>query len=102
MPSLAALLGLLVARMLVQGLLAIGPTALPRIAEIGIDWQVAMFTLGVSLAASLLFGLAPAVQASRGDLRDALQGRRSRGLAVAAGACAACWSSRRSRSRRCC
>jgi predicted permease len=66
--------GLLVARMLVEGLLAIGPTGLPRIAEIGIDWQVALFTLGVSLAASLLFGLAPAIQASRGDLRDGLKG----------------------------
>jgi predicted permease len=66
--------GLLVAWMLVQGLLAMSPTALPRVAEIGIDWQVALFTLGVSLAASLLFGLVPAIQASRGDLRDALAG----------------------------
>jgi putative ABC transport system permease protein len=67
-------LGLLVARMLVQGFLAIGPSDLPRLAEIGIDWQVALFTFGVSLAASLLFGLAPALQVSRGDLRDALTG----------------------------
>jgi len=67
-------LGLLVARMLVQGFLAIGPSDLPRLAEIGIDWQVALFTFGVSLAASLLFGLAPALQVSRGDLRAALTG----------------------------
>ncbi len=66
--------GLLVARLLVRALIAIGPTDLPRIAEIGIDWQVAVFTFGISLAASLLFGLAPAIQASRGDLGDALKG----------------------------
>ena len=67
-------LGVLVARALVQGLIAIGPTDLPRVAEIGIDWRVALFTLGVSLGASLLFGLAPAIQASRGDLHDGLKG----------------------------
>ena len=67
-------LGLLVARALVQGLIAMGPTDLPRVAEIGIDWRVALFTLGVSLGASLLFGLAPAIQASRGDLHDGLKG----------------------------
>lgn len=66
--------GILVALMLVRGFLAIGPTDLPRIAEIGIDWRGALFTLGASLAASLLFGLAPAIQASRGELRDALKG----------------------------
>ena len=67
-------LGLLVARALVQGFIAMGPTDLPRVAEIGIDWRVALFTLGVSLGASLLFGLAPAIQASRGDLHDGLKG----------------------------
>jgi putative ABC transport system permease protein len=66
-------LGLLVARMLIRGLLAIGPADLPRVGEIGIDWQGALFTIAVSLAASLLFGLAPAIQASRGGLRDALK-----------------------------
>ena len=67
-------LGVLVARGLVQALLAISPDNLPRVAEIGIDWRVAFFTLGLSLGTSLLFGLAPAMQASRGDLRDALKG----------------------------
>ena len=67
-------LGVLVACGLVQALIAIGPTDLPRVAEIGIDWRVALFTLGVSLGASLLFGIAPAIQSSRGDLRDGLKG----------------------------
>ncbi len=67
-------LGVLVARGLVRGLIALGPTDLPRVAEIGIDWKVALFTLGVSLGASLLVSLAPAFQSSSGDLRDGLKG----------------------------
>jgi putative ABC transport system permease protein len=68
-----AALGLLAARALVQSLIAIGPADLPRVAEIGFDWRIALFTLGVTLGACLLFGLAPAIQASRGDLCDALK-----------------------------
>jgi putative ABC transport system permease protein len=64
-------LGLLVAQALVEGLVAIGPADLPRKSEVAIDWRVALFTLGVSLGASVLFGLVPAVQASRRDFRDA-------------------------------
>ena len=65
--------GVLVARGFVRGLIAISPENLPRVAEIGIDWRVALCTLGVSVFASLLFGLAPAIQVSRTDLRDALK-----------------------------
>ena len=60
--------------MLVAALLAIGPADLPRVAEIGIGWSAAGFTLLAALGASVLIGLAPAVQAWRGDLRGALQG----------------------------
>jgi putative ABC transport system permease protein len=66
-------LGLIVARTLIEAVIAAGPSALPRVAEIGIDWSVAAFTLVVSLGTSLIVGLAPALQASRGDLRGALQ-----------------------------
>jgi putative ABC transport system permease protein len=66
-------LGLLVARGLVRTLIAIGPADLPRAAEVGIDLRVAAFTLLVSLGASLLVGIAPALQAARRDLREALQ-----------------------------
>ena len=65
--------GVVVARGFVRGLIAISPENLPRVAEIGINWRVALFTLAVSLCASLLFGLAPAIQVSRTDLRDALK-----------------------------
>jgi predicted permease len=41
---------------------------------IRIDLSALLFTFGVSLAACLLFGLAPAISASRPDLVDALKG----------------------------
>ena len=66
--------GLLVARMLVAALLAIGPADLPRVAEIGIGWPAAAFHAAGGARRRLLIGLAPAVQAWRGDLRGALQG----------------------------
>jgi ABC-type antimicrobial peptide transport system permease subunit len=44
--------GLLVARMLVSALLAIGPADLPRVAEIGIGWSAAGFTLLAALGAT--------------------------------------------------
>jgi putative ABC transport system permease protein len=67
-------LGLLVARGLVQSLMATGPAALPRVAEVSIDLRVALFTLAASLGASVLFGLGPAVQATRGRFRDPSSG----------------------------
>jgi putative ABC transport system permease protein len=66
-------LGLVVARTLIEAVIAIQPAALPRVIEIGIDLSVAVFTLVVSLGASLIVGVAPALQALRGDLRGALQ-----------------------------
>jgi putative ABC transport system permease protein len=70
---LGGALGLVVARTLIEALIAAAPAALPRVAEIGIDPSVAIFTLVLSLGTSLIVGLAPALQASRGDLRSALQ-----------------------------
>jgi putative ABC transport system permease protein len=66
-------LGLLVGRLLVEIFIAAGPANLPRVGEIAIDLRVALFTLIVSIGASLLVGVLPALQAVRRDLRDALQ-----------------------------
>jgi putative ABC transport system permease protein len=66
-------LGLLVGRALIDAMIAAAPAALPRVAEIGVDASVAVFTLLISLAAGLIVGVGPAVQASRGDLHGALQ-----------------------------
>src|ERR671927_315345 len=42
--------------------------------EASLDWRVALFALGASLLTTLLFGLAPALQATRTDLVPALKG----------------------------
>ncbi|HWB95637.1 MAG TPA: ABC transporter permease, partial [Bryobacteraceae bacterium] len=49
------------------------PAAVPRLSEIGVDWHVLMFTAAISLAASLLSGLAPAWKASRTEASQALK-----------------------------
>ncbi len=49
------------------------PADLPRIANIGIDGAVLGFALGISLVTGLLFGLAPALSASRTNLTESLK-----------------------------
>ena len=66
-------LGLLLAVWGVDLLVALSPRDIPRAEEIGIDSSVLAFTLLVSLAASVVIGVVPAVQAARGDLRIAMQ-----------------------------
>jgi putative ABC transport system permease protein len=56
-----------------RALVALAPADVPRLAEAGIDGRVLLFALGVSLVASLLFGLAPALQVLRTDLNTALK-----------------------------
>ena len=52
---------------------ALGASSVPRIDEIGINVEVLSFTLAISLAAGLLFGLAPAFRLSRVDLQANLK-----------------------------
>ncbi len=65
-------LGVLLAHWLVQTLLALRATALPRAHEIGISAPVLAFALGVTLATGLLIGLVPALQVGRTELRAAV------------------------------
>jgi len=65
-------LGLLLAWGLVRALVALGPDV-PRISEVGLDAPVVLFTLVVSAATGVLFGLVPAVRASRPDLVGSLK-----------------------------
>ena len=69
----AGVAGLILAVWGSAALVALAPSNVPRLAETSIDGWVLVFTLGVSVIASLLFGLAPALQASRVDLNDALK-----------------------------
>ncbi len=56
-----------------KALIALAPSDVPRLAETATDWRVLSFTLGVSMLTSLLFGLVPALYASRVDVNEALK-----------------------------
>jgi predicted permease len=64
-----------------HALVALAPPNLPRLAEVGIDAKVLAFTFGVSVMASVLFGLAPALASSRVDLCRALKQGGGQGIA---------------------
>ena len=66
------LVGLLLAVWGVQGLLLAAPASVPRLDTVGIDVRVLGYTLAVTVITGILFGLAPAVHALRGDLTGAL------------------------------
>ncbi len=72
-------LGVLLARASFTFLSRLIPPAMGDGSPLQLDYQVLAFSLLVSLAAGVLFGLAPAWQASRVDLNDALKqgGRQS-------------------------
>jgi len=70
---LGGLLGLLVAKWGIDGLLALTKGVLPRAGEVRLDARVLVFTLLLSLLTGLVFGLAPALQTSRADVQDALK-----------------------------
>src|SRR5439155_2051618 len=57
----------------VRLLLAMSGDAIPRAAEVGLDYEVLAFTAGVAVLTGILFGLAPAWQASRPELQDTLK-----------------------------
>jgi putative ABC transport system permease protein len=87
------LLGLGLAYWALQVLVAMAPQSLPRIQEIGVDGNVALFTGAVSLVASLLFGSAPVLKYAPAGLGIGLRAggramsesrerRRSRGILV--------------------
>jgi len=66
-------LGLLLALWGLHLFKAFIPENIPRVAQIGIDPAVLGVTLALSLSASFLFGLAPALMASRPDLNEMLK-----------------------------
>jgi putative ABC transport system permease protein len=56
-----------------QVLKGFGPDTVPRLDEVTVDGPVLVFALAVSLATGVLFGLAPAVQASRPNMNASLK-----------------------------
>ncbi len=66
-------LGLLLGIWLTDLLVSISPANTPRLEMVGIDSRVLLLTLAVTFLIGLLFGLAPAWQASRINLNEALK-----------------------------
>ena len=80
---LAGALGVLGASAAVGALVAASPADVPRVEQAAVDARALGFALAASLASALLFGMAPVMRASRGDLqaglRDAGRGVRAGG-----------------------
>jgi predicted permease len=93
--AISAALGLVVATFVLRALVEAGPAQLPRLAEVGMDWQVAAFTLVVTAMVAVACSAIPAIRFLRSDalsgLRDGGRGgtagasrQRARGILVAA------------------
>ncbi|HWS87831.1 MAG TPA: ABC transporter permease [Pyrinomonadaceae bacterium] len=65
--------GLLLSVWAMEAIVKLSPATVPRLAETSIDARVFLFALGVSVLTGLVFGLAPALQASKTDLAEALK-----------------------------
>jgi putative ABC transport system permease protein len=71
------ILGLVLGVTGVHALLAASPGDIPRSGEngagVGLDWRVALFTMGISVVTGILFGLIPALGASKPDLSSSMK-----------------------------
>jgi putative ABC transport system permease protein len=68
-----ALVGVLIAEWGTVAFKALAPAGIPRLANVQVDGRVLAFALTLSIATTLLFGLAPALFASRSDLAGTLR-----------------------------
>ena len=72
--------GVFLAIWIVKGLLALKPPMdFPLTIDLALDWRVLLFSLGVSLLAGAVFGLAPALQSTRPNLLHALKDTSAQG-----------------------
>jgi predicted permease len=68
-----AALGVGAAEWTLSAVLRLYPTNLPRAAEIGIDYRVLLFAAGLAVATGIVFGLVPALQASKPNLTEIIR-----------------------------
>jgi len=66
-------LGVLLAFWLVDLFLTLTPQTIPRLQDVRVDWTVLIFALITSLAASMLFGMAPAIRVRGLEVYDFLR-----------------------------
>ncbi len=71
--AIGGLCGLLLAKWGLGALVAFNPADIPRLTGVRINSQALLFTLAISVATGLIFGLAPAWQATRGNLNQTLR-----------------------------
>jgi predicted permease len=86
--------GTLFALWTVHAVVAFGPRGLPRLDEISVNLRVLLCTAGVAIGTGMLFGLVPALHATRTDLASSLRqagpragrgsGKRTRSVLVVA------------------
>ena len=66
-------LGLIVASWTLQLLITVAPDNLPRLADVTLDWRIALFAFAATIVVGMLFGLLPALQSSRPELNADLK-----------------------------
>jgi putative ABC transport system permease protein len=71
--TVGGLAGLLLAYWETDLLVALAPPDIPRLGDIGLHAPVFAWTLGVSVITGVMFGLAPALGASKPDLNESLK-----------------------------
>ena len=72
--------GVFIAVWFIDMLLAFKPPVdFPLALDVGVDWRVLLFSLVVSVAAGAVFGLAPALQATRPDVSSTLKDTAAQG-----------------------
>ena len=69
----AGTIGVLIAIWGTKALVAFSPPDVPRLDEVAVNGTVLLFTLGLCVIVSVLFGLPPALQAARVDVNDPLR-----------------------------
>ena len=71
--AIGGIAGLVLSIWLTDVLMSMLPEGAPRLAHIGIDYRVLTFALVVSALTGILFGIVPALQASKLDVTNALK-----------------------------
>lgn len=71
---MGGVLGLALAFWGAAALARLAPSGMPRVQEISVDWRVLSFTLLLSVATGIVFGMAPALASVRFELNSVLRG----------------------------
>jgi len=69
----AGALGLLLASWGIDALVAMAPPEIPRLDNVALDGRVVLFTVTLSVLTGIIFGLAPALSASKTNLTESLK-----------------------------